>query len=135
MHVWVAVETRNHPGFVEWITSRKYPLRGKYYTGTNTPFLTELKFYDIRIKEACKQHLLADLKHTDGMGHMGTDLHKTMRLMMNNPIMKKISPFRFDVDMSKVKRSPIDWEPFGWCYSQILATAPDDYDEHGEDML
>jgi len=144
-----------HQKFVEFLRSRKYPISSRtkdkngvpLRTGTHTPFVREIKFYDINVKEACKDSLLGDLKnmswegyddkkpYLDEEGFIKKEAHFTKgKLNKFLWLLSKVTPLK-RIDMKKVKPSKVDWQPFGFFYLEVLGALDDPVDKYGEDVL
>lgn len=157
MHIVIVTETMPeiHQRFIEFLRSRKYPIESKtkdkngvpLRTGTHTPFVREIKFYDINVKEACKDNLLSDLKNMTWDGYDDKTPHPNQIGFKEQPahftkgklnkflwLLSKVTPLK-RIDMKKVKPSKMDWQPFGFFYIEVLGALDDPIDEYGEDVL
>jgi hypothetical protein len=51
-----------HKKFVKEINNFKYDIEGKSFKGTQAPYISELKFYDIRVPEEIESEVIRDLR-------------------------------------------------------------------------
>ena len=56
-----------HRQLVKQINKWEYEIEGKYFKGKQAPYISEIKFYDIRIPEEIKNEVIRDL-HLHGTG-------------------------------------------------------------------
>ena len=160
MHVVIVSETMPeiHPLFTEWLRSRKYPLKsyvnkgGKqvlFNEGTHSPFVREIKFYDICVKQACKDYLLSDLRNFAWTGYADSNkpypeewqpspAHFTNKKLNKFLwILSKVTPLK-KMDMTKIEPTPVDklgWHDNKFFYLNVLGYMDDPIDRYGEDGL
>lgn len=62
MHLEIvyAASPKRHQLFLESVKNRKYVVQGKKRKGVHSPFISEVKVYDVRIKKECVPQFLAD---------------------------------------------------------------------------
>lgn len=81
-----------HKKFIEDVNNWEYPLEGNIRKGVYRPFVSEVKFYDIRIKEELAPLFLRDVHAVDFIG-MGVHKKKGLReylILFLSKVMRKL---------------------------------------------
>jgi len=145
MHLILAVETAKeyHKDFFESLNKKLYAYEGKNRKGFNRPHVSEIKFYDIRIKKECAPLLLRDLKAINPAGTDDVSLRMINVATRKNGFKKWLMGigFRFIrkvMGLSDCKKAdgPRQRIMKNWCYSWLLGAYKDDrYDRGFEEEL
>lgn len=137
MHIILLTEgpVCQHEQFLKWVKSRKYKGEGKYRTGDITPYLSEVKLYDIRIKKEGKDRFLEDLSSQIGLienkGNVKMHLGKTL-----NKLEWLVTKFTSLIKIESPKRNPkIKKEFDGWFYIKTIGGIEDRNNEEDEEWL
>ena len=145
VHILLAVyaDSSKQAEFIDVVNSMSYEYQGDL-KGETKPFISEVKLYDIRIKEEVAPLFLRDVNAMFAGEHdkfkKDTDLkgmkesRKTFNLM-NFALkwLRKITPFR------TIPRAPGNEDPKykrpGWRYTFFIGALKDPKTEEGEEIL
>lgn len=131
MHVIIAVEgiPERHETFLEWIRSRRYKIR----EGEQRPFVREIRFYDINIKEPNVKDLISDIKTFEY--HPGFQVADKIN-KLSKILVPSLSSRMVKIDIGKIEPASFpDWKPFGWMYTKVLAVLEDPKDFKGQEII
>jgi len=136
---------KQHERFKQWMNKLEIPVEGKLRKGFNRPFVTEMKLYDIRVKEEAYEETLKILgqwggdmlfRGTNHDSHIGNFFGKTWRFAMRLISYFTKGGFNF-VDMEQYKKYQTDPnvpKMPGWGYMQVLGASKDPK-SHGRELL
>jgi len=136
MHVFVVAEgpSVQHKQFVEWIKSRKYLIEGKYRKGYHTPHVSEIKFYDIRIKEKAVDEFMKDL-HTNvsivNLNHDNMKKHFNWVVRLFDWLLRKLLGWKKLEPKEKKDKSEFK----GWFYVKIIGAVEDPVNNEGKEWM
>lgn len=129
-HLWVMAESipRNFDEYLGWLKTR-------HYTNGSRPFIREIRFFDINVKEKDMPELLNDIKPAYGAGHIGVGRIEKVIKWIRRLFGTKLQ----EVNMDKVegnynnrdsyKGNWIYIVPLGWLKDEPSRTRPDEYEE------
>lgn len=124
MHVFIVMETRpdNWEPVMDYIKTRKY--KEDY-----NPYIREIKFFDINIREESLPEFLKDMKPFHGAGHLENVANK-MKTMIRLVSRGAIE----SVDMDKVPIG-VKYPIARPCYCHIIGIARDKRDRFGLEAI
>ena len=128
MHVLLLTDAKPETTerFKKWVGQLDYPFEGKIRKGTNTPYLSEVKLFDIRIKKECAPAFLRDLQPIKQHSFVGKLPYVLQKLV-----------FRFTKIHNKIvgnKGCPTN--PFNeQMYSFVLGEVDDWHNRKGQEVL
>lgn len=103
-----------HKKFIKKINSFRYDIEGETFKGKQAPFISEIKFYDIRIPEELEDEVIRDLNL--GSFSMGTTTCLSFKIVMfiYRMFIKFFTPFR---PIKEVKGDPkFSLDKYSWKY-------------------
>lgn len=131
-----------HKRLVNYIHSKKYPMKGKFRDGYCTPMVSEIRFYDIRLKEKVEKEFLQDMQANscliayehqpkgynlgDHLGILPTVARK-VKILLN-----RLTPLK---SVHIPKRDGRRNEIGGWSISFLIGKVKDRINECGEEWL
>jgi len=84
-----------HKKFIKDINSFKYDIEGEKFKGTQAPFVSELKFYDIRIPEEIEHEVIRDLRLFGNIyGHTCDNWKYKITMWLYKTIIRLFTPFK-----------------------------------------
>jgi len=84
-----------HEDFIKDINSWKYEIEGTHAKGVQAPYVSEIKFYDIRIPDEIKDRFLTDFEYNHHQGRGVTESWKFKTIMFFYKMFLKVfTPFR-----------------------------------------
>ena len=127
MHILLATEgtPEKQKEFQVWVKSLSYDAEGKLRKGYNKPQLSEVKFYDIRIKKECAPEFLRDLYPLQTHDFLGKLPHMVIG------VMRKLLHMKAPIIAEGKPVTPL--KP--WFYSYVVGTVADWENEDGTEVL
>lgn len=122
-----------HKNFTEKVKLLRYPIEGPIRKGYNIPHISEVKIWDVRIKEECAPAFLEDLgvlTETD-LEHENIQHH-----LKGNKIIKWADKIRGMLGLKSIKYDLKKGTPFldGWYQNFLIGIKEDPKTKWGEEL-
>lgn len=115
-HFGVLASPHKHEELITEVNGWKYPVEGRIFKGEQSPFISELRYYDIRIPDAIEEDVLRDLRINSIDKIAGVS--KSWRFRLLSWLQRTVLFFTPFKPMPKYELKPPKYKPQGgWHYA------------------